>query len=125
MKYSIQETSEKVAPYKLYRYDEYAGVPNNAELEFWMRIQELENALKVADLRLHIICGAYMSIAHGEPEEMVFQSVREMGPDMDTVRKALNFKFPQMPPQDLPRTNPYPSPPQSQELPTSDSKTEF
>jgi len=42
MKYSIQETNEKVAPYKLYRYDEYAGVPNNAELEFWMRIQELE-----------------------------------------------------------------------------------
>jgi len=45
MKYSIQETNEKVAPYKLYRYDEYAGVPNNAELEFWMRIQELEDVL--------------------------------------------------------------------------------
>lgn len=45
MKYSIQETSEKVAPYKLFRYDEYAGVPNNPELEFWMRIQELEGVL--------------------------------------------------------------------------------
>lgn len=45
MKYSIQETGEKIAPYKLFRYDEYAGVPNNAELEFWMRIQELEDVL--------------------------------------------------------------------------------
>jgi len=45
MKYSIQETGEKINPYKLYRYDEYVGVPNNAELEFWMRIQELEAAL--------------------------------------------------------------------------------
>ena len=45
MKYSIQETGEKITPYKLFRYDEYAGVPNNAELEFWMRIQELEDVL--------------------------------------------------------------------------------
>lgn len=43
MKYSIQETGETISPYKLFRYDEYAGVPNNAELEFWMRIQELED----------------------------------------------------------------------------------
>ena len=42
MKYSIQETGETISPYKLFRYDDYAGVPNNAELEFWMRIQELE-----------------------------------------------------------------------------------
>jgi hypothetical protein len=45
MKYSIQETGEKVTPYKLFRYDEYAGIPNNAELEFWMKIQELETSL--------------------------------------------------------------------------------
>jgi len=45
MKYSIQETNGKISPYKLYRYDEYAGIPNNAELEFWMRIQKLEAAL--------------------------------------------------------------------------------
>lgn len=45
MKYSIQETGEKVAPYKLFRYDECVGVPNNAELEFWMKIQELESSL--------------------------------------------------------------------------------
>jgi hypothetical protein len=56
MKYSIQETGEKVAPYKLFRYDEYVGVPNNAELEFWMellaakgKIQELESTLSKLD----------------------------------------------------------------------------
>jgi hypothetical protein len=52
MKYSIQETNEKVAPYKLFRYDEYAGVPNNAELEFWMKIQELETAGNTLSQRL-------------------------------------------------------------------------
>lgn len=45
MKYTIQETGEKVTPYRLFRYDEYVGIPNNAELEFWMKIQELETAL--------------------------------------------------------------------------------
>ena len=45
MKYSIQETGETISPYKLFRYDDYAGVPNNAELEFWMRIQELEREI--------------------------------------------------------------------------------
>ena len=56
MKYSIQETGEKVTPYKLFRYDEYVGVPNNAELEFWMellaakeKIQELESTLSKLD----------------------------------------------------------------------------
>lgn len=53
MKYSIQETGEKIAPYKLFRYDEYAGVPNNAELEFWMRIQELESAIQDRDERIN------------------------------------------------------------------------
>lgn len=47
MKYSIKETGETISPYKLYRYDEYAGVPNNAELEFWVRIQELESSLEI------------------------------------------------------------------------------
>lgn len=46
MKYSIQETNGKISPYKLYRYDEYAGIPNNAELEFWLRIQKLESSIK-------------------------------------------------------------------------------
>lgn len=50
MKYSIQETGETISPYKLFRYDEYAGVPNNAELEFWMRIQKLQERINQLEL---------------------------------------------------------------------------
>lgn len=53
MKYSIKELKEPyLPPYGLYRHEEYKGAPNNAELEFWMRIQELEAALKNRDERI-------------------------------------------------------------------------
>lgn len=89
MKYSIRESSGPY-PSELLRYGKIMGEANNAELEFWARIQELENALDVAQQRLHAICGATMAMAHNEPEENVWAAIHEMGPDMDIVSKALN-----------------------------------
>lgn len=50
----------------------------------------LYGALKIAQNRLYEICGASMAIAHGEPENNLHKAINEMGPDMNTVRFALD-----------------------------------
>jgi len=44
MKYSIREAGATY-PRELLGHGEYHSLANNAEIEFWTRIQELENAL--------------------------------------------------------------------------------
>jgi len=46
-------------------------------------------ALKRADDRLHLICGSYMAIAHGDPVSNLYQAIHEMGDDMHSVSEAL------------------------------------
>lgn len=55
MKYTIRENQDKT--YTLLRHGEPASkpIPNNAELEFWFRIEELES--KVAELEAVIDSG--------------------------------------------------------------------
>jgi hypothetical protein len=51
MKYSIRESNGSY-PSELLRHGEYMDVANNAELEFWARIQELEEQKKQLEQRL-------------------------------------------------------------------------
>lgn len=41
MKYTLRKVDGK---YRLFRYDEDKGLPNNAEMEFWFKIEELVEA---------------------------------------------------------------------------------
>lgn len=52
-------------------------------------IKVARDAMKRADDRLHQICGAYMALAHNEPEKVLFDAIKEMGPDMTAVSAAL------------------------------------
>jgi len=51
-------------------------------------------ALVRANERLHLICGTYMAIAHGNPESDFYQAVNEMGDDMTAVNTALAAPVP-------------------------------
>jgi hypothetical protein len=56
MKYTIRENENHT--YTLLRYGEpvksNGGMPNNAELEFWQKVQELEEKIRLLNNRLLI-----------------------------------------------------------------------
>lgn len=59
----------------------------------------LREALQVASDRMHLICGSYMAISHGEPEKNLWDSINTMGDDMTVVNSALDGPKAIRPPQ--------------------------
>lgn len=53
------------------------------------QVYYLRDVLKVADDRLHLICGTYMAIDHGDLSSHLIEAIRSMGPDMNIVHTAV------------------------------------
>lgn len=81
-----------VAPPKAFEHPSYAEWLKHCRttLPMWRSIAEqLLEALEKADSRLHLICGSYMALDHGEPEDHFYEALNKMGADMNAVRSAL------------------------------------
>jgi len=56
------------------------------------QIEMLRGCLEECSTFQYQICGAAMAVAHGEPEQNVWNTINSMGPLMDKTKKSLNTK---------------------------------
>lgn len=89
-KYVMIDEDENYSTLELLPKDAAFIASARSDLPMWRSIAEqLLEALEKADSRLHLICGSYMALDHGEPEDHFYEALNKMGADMNAVRSAL------------------------------------
>lgn len=92
------------------------------EFQLFQELGGIEHDKMMADIKIEQLESAIRKFLN---YARTGNSVNTYVPNWQIEELAESLNPVQMPPQDLPRTNPCPSPPKNQELPILDSRTEF